>query len=60
MTGDVGGDGALVEPVVIVDSEIAASDRINHVVVYPAEIRVGGLPFDDGHSLHIKSSNLAV
>ena len=53
MTGNIGSNGAAIETVVIINGEIATSDGINHVVVYPTKIGAIGLPFDDGYRFHI-------
>ena len=53
MTGNIGSNGAAIEAVVIINGEIATSDGINHVVVYPAKIGAIGLPFDNSCGFHI-------
>lgn len=53
MAGSIGGNGAAIEAVVIVNGEITVGNGINHIVIYPAEVGAIGLPFDNGHRLHI-------
>lgn len=53
MTGDVGGDGAAIEAVVIVNGKFIIGNGVDHVVVNPAEIGAAGLPFDDSYGFHV-------
>lgn len=49
MTRNVGSDDAAVETVVIINGELAVYNRVDHVVINPAKIGAGCLPFSGNY-----------